>query len=77
MYDRALRTKELWAELSKDAGFWMRETGTALPAAQASGPMPLLGVHEGTAYYLLFNGILGDKRPASRVPSGTLSLTME
>jgi adenine-specific DNA-methyltransferase len=24
---------------------------------------PLLGVHNGTAYYLLFNGILGDKRP--------------
>jgi adenine-specific DNA-methyltransferase len=24
---------------------------------------PLLGVHQGTAYYLLFNGILGDKRP--------------
>ncbi|MDD2335320.1 MAG: site-specific DNA-methyltransferase [Geobacteraceae bacterium] len=24
---------------------------------------PMLGVHNGTAYYLLFNGILGDKRP--------------
>jgi adenine-specific DNA-methyltransferase len=47
------------------AFIWMRETGTALHAAQASGPMPLLGVHEGTAYYLLFNGILGDRRPAS------------
>jgi adenine-specific DNA-methyltransferase len=47
------------------AFIWMRETGTALPAAQASGPMPLLGVHEGTAYYLLFNGILGDRRPTS------------
>lgn len=44
---------------------WMRETGTALPAHTASGPLPLLGVHEGTAHYLLFNGILGDKRPAS------------
>jgi adenine-specific DNA-methyltransferase len=44
---------------------WMRETGTALPTHAASGPMPLLGVHEGTAYYLLFNGILGDRRPAS------------
>lgn len=47
------------------AFIWMRETGTALPTAQACGPMPLLGVHEGTAYYLLFNGILGDRRPAS------------
>lgn len=27
--------------------------------------LPLLGVHEGRAIYLLFNGILGDKRPAS------------
>ena len=44
---------------------WMRETGTALPAHATGGPMPLLGVHEGTAYYLLFNGILGDRRPAS------------
>ena len=24
---------------------------------------PLLGIHEGTAYYLLYNGILGDRRP--------------
>lgn len=47
------------------AFIWMRETGTALPLQSASGPLPLLGVHEGTAYYLLFNGILGDRRPAS------------
>ena len=25
---------------------------------------PLLGAHNGTAYYLLYNGILGDRRPA-------------
>ena len=25
----------------------------------------MLGVHEGRGIYLLFNGILGDKRPAS------------
>ena len=25
---------------------------------------PVLGAHEGTTYYLLYNGILGDKRPA-------------
>jgi adenine-specific DNA-methyltransferase len=24
---------------------------------------PLLGIHEGIAYYLLYNGILGDRRP--------------
>jgi adenine-specific DNA-methyltransferase len=27
------------------------------------GKTPLLGIHNGTAYYLLYNGILGDKRP--------------
>ena len=31
----------------------------------AGGITPLLGVHEGRGIYLLFNGILGDKRPAS------------
>ncbi|WP_332813071.1 site-specific DNA-methyltransferase [Ramlibacter sp.] len=50
------------------AFIWMRETGAALAldaGASAQGRMPLLGVHEGTAYYLLFNGILGDRRPGS------------
>lgn len=49
------------------AFIWMRETGTALPldAAPNAARLPLLGRHEGTAYYLLFNGILGDRRPAS------------
>lgn len=50
------------------AFIWMRETGAALAfdaGASAQGRMPLLGVHEGTAYYLLFNGILGDRRPES------------
>jgi adenine-specific DNA-methyltransferase len=41
---------------------WMQETGQA-----ASGPwnVPKLGEHEGRAIYLLFNGILGDRRPQS------------
>ena len=29
----------------------------------ATGMTPLLGVHFGNAVYLLFNGVLGDKRP--------------
>jgi adenine-specific DNA-methyltransferase len=29
----------------------------------AQRPSPLIGKCNGTAYYLLFNGILGDKRP--------------
>lgn len=41
---------------------WHFETGE--PGHQAFDK-PLLGVHNGTAYYLLYNGILGDRRPAS------------
>jgi adenine-specific DNA-methyltransferase len=49
------------------AFIWMRETQTALPldAAPSAARLPLLGIHQGTAHYLLFNGILGDRRPAS------------
>jgi adenine-specific DNA-methyltransferase len=43
------------------AHIWFAETRTPLPHKRRRSP--LLGVHEGTAYYLLFNGILGDKRP--------------
>lgn len=39
---------------------WHFETGE--PAAQPFDS-PLLGVHDKTAYYLLYNGILGDRRP--------------
>lgn len=42
------------------AWVWYQETRT--PWGGIS-PSPLLGIHEGTAYYLLFNGILGDRRP--------------
>jgi adenine-specific DNA-methyltransferase len=42
------------------AHVWFSETRTAWPGKNES---PLLGKYNGTAYYLLFNGILGDKRP--------------
>jgi adenine-specific DNA-methyltransferase len=42
------------------AFLWHFETGE--PARQVF-ESPLLGAHEGTAYYLLYNGILGDRRP--------------
>lgn len=42
------------------AHIWFSETKHALGKKPDS---PLLGVHNGTAYYLLYNGILGDKRP--------------
>lgn len=43
------------------AWVWYQETRT--PWAPGGEPAPLLGVHEGSAYYLLYNGILGDRRP--------------
>lgn len=56
--DGAIRKNVGFAELA--AHIWFSETGVplALPAQS-----PFLGVHEGTAYYLLYNGILGDKKP--------------
>ncbi len=48
------------------AWVWYQETRTPWERNKvgARGGTPLLGVHEGTAYYLLYNGILGDRRPA-------------
>lgn len=43
------------------AYLWHFETGE--PARQTFDS-PLLGVQDGTAYFLLYNGILGDRRPA-------------
>lgn len=43
------------------AYLWHFETGEA---TRQTFDSPLLGVHDGTAYYLLYNGILGDRRPA-------------
>lgn len=42
------------------AHVWFIETGVPFTGSADS---PLLGIHDGTAYYLLYNGILGDKRP--------------
>jgi adenine-specific DNA-methyltransferase len=43
------------------AHVWFSETRTPLQRHRKQSP--LLGVYDGIAYYLLFNGILGDKRP--------------
>jgi adenine-specific DNA-methyltransferase len=49
------------------AFIWMRETGTAYePAAPPVAPCRCWACTRARAYYLLFNGILGDRRPASR-----------
>jgi adenine-specific DNA-methyltransferase len=42
------------------AHVWFTETHTPLEL-KGKKPSPLLGIHNGTAYYLLYNGILGDK----------------
>ena len=60
------------------AFLWMRETGGPLDRAAAGSGLPLIGVHApdagraGTAYCRLFNGILGDRRPAGP-PAATCS----
>ncbi len=46
------------------AHVFFTETGEPIPKRpHGKNPSPLIGVCNGTAYYLLFNGILGDKRP--------------
>ena len=56
-----------YGTINPDIGFaslaahiWYMETCTPL-LTQADSPM--LGIHNGTAYYLLYNGILKDRRP--------------
>ncbi len=43
------------------AHVWFSETRTPWRGQEAGEQNPLLGVHDNTAYYLLFNGILKDK----------------
>jgi adenine-specific DNA-methyltransferase len=61
------------------AWVWYQETRTPWGMAQAECPQtPLLGVHEGVAYYLLYNGILGDRRPdGGNVLTGPLLKTLD
>jgi adenine-specific DNA-methyltransferase len=44
------------------AHVFFSETGSPLPKTN-NGQSPLLGIFDGRAIYLLFNGILGDKKP--------------
>ena len=50
-----------FAELA--AHVFFTETGEPLPKTVNGKKSPLIGVCHGIAYYLLFNGVLGDKRP--------------
>jgi site-specific DNA-methyltransferase (adenine-specific)/adenine-specific DNA-methyltransferase len=55
-----IREEVVFDELAQHVFF--AETGTPLPK-RAKGKTPLLGVHNNTAVYLLYNGILTDKEP--------------
>ena len=61
-----IRSDVCFAQLAEFV--WFAETGTGFPHPQPLSPgergekySPLLGVHEGRAVYLLYNGILKDK----------------
>jgi len=58
--DGRLNTAVKFATLA--AYIWHVETG--IPGQQPFNS-PLLGIHDGVAYFLLYNGILGDRRPSS------------
>jgi len=55
-----IRSGVTFGELA--AHVYFAETGEPLPKRN-NGKSPLLGVHNGKAIYLLFNGILGDRSP--------------
>ena len=60
------------------AWVWYQETRTPLLPPVGNEPTPLLGVHEGTACYLLYNGILGDRRPqGGNVLTGPLLASLD
>ena len=56
-----IRASVTFGEL--EAHVYLSETGEPLPKRNG-GKSPLLGVHNGKALYLLFNGVLGDRRSA-------------
>jgi adenine-specific DNA-methyltransferase len=60
LFDEAgqIRNTVKFSELARHV--WFAETGEPLPRERVMNT-PLLGVHRGTAIYLLYNGILGDK----------------
>ena len=60
------------------AWVWYQETRTPLLPANDKAATPLLGIQAGTAFYLLYNGILGDRRPqGGNVLTGPVLATLE
>ncbi len=58
--DGSIQERVSFAELA--AHVFFTETGAPIPR-RATHKTPLLGAHNGKAVYLLFNGVMGDKRP--------------
>ncbi len=58
-HGRINETKVRFADLARHVYF--SESGEPLPKERISAKTPLLGVHQGRAVYLLYNGILKDK----------------
>jgi len=63
MFDQAGNIAESVSFADLAAHVFFTETGVPIPDRNAKSP--LLGVHQGQAVYLLFNGVRGDKRPNS------------
>lgn len=60
------------------AWVWYQETRSPWVPETEGEPGPRLGIHEGTAYYLLYNGILGDRRPqGGNVLTGPVLATLD
>ena len=63
LFDEGGKIRETvrFADLARHVYF--TDTGEPLPRERVSAKSPLLGVHQGRAVCLLFNGILKDKSP--------------
>ncbi len=64
LFDESGNIRETVAYPDLAAHVFFAETGSPIPKP-AQGNTPLLGFHNGQAVYLLFNGVMGDKRPQS------------
>lgn len=60
VFDEDGRIRSNISFLTLAAHIWFSETGTPY---EGNGASSILGIHEGVAYALLYNGILGDKKP--------------
>lgn len=58
---RSGEDKVTFAQLA--AHIYFTQTGEPIPKAVNGKRSPLIGTFRGTAYYLLYNGVLGDKSP--------------